>query len=452
MTVLTIFEFDRITEDAVPAGVFPWLESLCLGDGNREGASWLKLTKHGNRRAIQVAGHVGVLRSPSGFQLEVLPKIGKSTDENTARRQLIDMLRCLNGFRHIKTDSARLATAQMPLLELFIGEFLQAVKTVVKRGLRSDYVARQDNLFALRGKLLVAQNLRNNLFRPDRFYTEHDKFSPNRPENRLLHAALRGARSMTRSPDNQRLARELCFVFADVPESTSVALDFQRVRLDRGMGYYEAALDWAKLILKGLSPLTGAGDAEAPSLLFPMAKVFEAYVAKHLSEQLESNYQLKEQVRSKHLVKHEGSPWFQLKPDLLVLDKDDKGVLVLDTKWKLLDASAIKDRYRLSQSDFYQLYAYGHHYLDGGKGDMALIYPKTDSFNRPLPVFGFPQGFPQKDPQLKDSQLKLWVLPFCLDNRRLLWEQGCPLGDKFQTKQCNKPCAPLRGYCPHRAA
>ena len=440
----TIFEFDRITEDAE---VFPWLESLCLGDGNREGASWLKLTRHGNRRAIQVAGHVGVLCSPSGFQLEVLPKIGKNTDANRARAQLIDMLRCLNGFRHIKTDSARLATAPMPLLEVFIGEFLQAVQAAVKRGLRSDYVTRQDNLFALRGKLLVSQNLRNNLFRPDRFYTEHDEFSPNRPENRLLHAALRGALSMARSPDNQRLARELCFVFADVPESMSVALDFQRVRLDRGMGYYEAALDWAKLILKGLTPLTGTGDAEAPSLLFPMAKVFEAYIAKYLSEQLESSYQLKEQARSKHLVEHDESLWFQLKPDLLVLDKDNKGVLVLDTKWKLLDASAVKDRYKLSQSDFYQLYAYGHHYLDSnrdldGNRDLVLIYPKTDSFNRPLPVFGFPQA----------PRLRLWVLPFCLDNRRLLWEQGCPLGDKFQTKQCNKPCNAPPCCLPHRAA
>lgn len=441
MTDRTIFEFDRITEDAVPTGVFPWLESLCLGDGNREGASWLKLTKHGNQRAIQVAGHVGVLRSPSGFQLEVLPKIGKSTDANRARARLIDMLRCLNGFRHIKTDSARLATTPMPLLEVFIGEFLQAVDAVVKRGLRSDYVTRQDNLFALRGKLLVSQNLRNNLFRPDRFYTEHDEFSPNRPENRLLHAALRGALSMTRLPDNQRLARELCFVFADVPESTSVALDFQRVRLDRGMGYYEAALDWAKLILKGLSPLTGAGGAEAPSLLFPMEKVFEAYVAKHLSEQLESSYQLQKQARSKHLVEHKGLPWFHLKPDLLVLE-GRRNKLVLDTKWKLLDTSTVKDRYKLSQSDFYQLYAYGHHYLDGN-GDLVLIYPKTDRFNRPLPVFGFPQA----------PQLRLWVLPFCLDHHRLLWEQDCPFEEKFQSKRCNnKSCNPRPCCLPCAAA
>lgn len=90
----------------------------------------------------------------------------------------------------------------------------------MKRGLRRDYVSEQSNLFALRGKLLVSQQLRQNLQRPDRFFTDHDDFSPNRPENRLLHAALRKVLSATVSELIQRLARELVFVFADVPPST----------------------------------------------------------------------------------------------------------------------------------------------------------------------------------------------------------------------------------------
>ena len=48
------------------------------------------------------------------------------------------------------------------------------------------------------------------------------------------------------------------------------------------------------------------------------------------------------------------------------------------------------DKYGLSQADFYQLQAYGLSYLDGD-GDVVLIYPKTASFNAPLPVFEFPK-------------------------------------------------------------
>jgi 5-methylcytosine-specific restriction enzyme subunit McrC len=416
MNSLTIFEFDKIVEAkdgvvdrAVPRRVFAWLESQCLrSDG--DASSWLKLTQLQGQRAVQVTSYVGVVRAPCGFQVEVLPKTGRHTSPYKARRLLIEMLKCLAGFRHIKTADADLSAVRMPLLEVFIQQFLGAVGSLVKRGLRSDYVGRQDNLFALRGRLLVAHQISQNLVRRDRFFTEHDEFSQNRPENRLIHGALRHVLAMCRSQENQRVARELCFVFADVPQSSDVAQDMQRIRFDRGMGYYESALDWARLILQGMSPISGTGQHHAPSLLFPMEAVFEAYVEKHLARQLQDGYVLKAQASSQHLVAHENLRWFRLKPDLLVKDKHETH-LVLDTKWKLLDATKnnAREKYQLSQADFYQLYAYGHHYLDGN-GDVVLIYPKTDAFTQPLPVFGFP----------KATGMRLWVLPFCLKERRLI--------------------------------
>lgn len=119
---------------------------------------------------------------------------------------------------------------------------------------------------------------------------------------------------------------------------------------------------------------------------------------------------LKTQARSHYLVRHQEKNWFRLKPDLLIHD-DHANRLVLDTKWKLLDEVKANgsDKYGLSQSDFYQLQAYGQSYLDGD-GVLALVYPKTAAFDQPLPVFEFP----------KSAGLKLWVLPFCLKNRKLL--------------------------------
>lgn len=422
MNQLTIFEFDTViapgsaaTLNVVPQVVFDWLENLCL---RVEAGSvrWLKLTQRSGRRAIQVSSYVGVLRAPCGFQIEVLPKIGrgssqdKATRENEARDLLIQMLKCLVGFRHIQTTDADLLATRMPLLEVFIQQFLMAVQSVVKRGLRSDYVTTQDNLAALRGKLRISQHIRQNIVRRDRFYTEYDLFTPNRPENRLLHSALRAVTALSRTQENQRMARELCFVFNEVPESINFLQDIQAIRLDRGMSYYEHALDWAKLILYGLSPLTGAGNKNAPSLLFPMETLFEAYVEKHLRKQLASGLVLKAQVRSQYLVEHQKQNWFRLKPDLLI-QKHHENHLLLDTKWKLLDSqkSNGSDKYQLSQADFYQLYAYGHHYLEG-TGDVVLVYPKTDSFDKPLPAFRFPQS----------DDLRLWVLPFCLKTRKLL--------------------------------
>lgn len=414
----TIFEFDAVAPlgagagvTEVPPEVFAWLERTCLQTAERGEAAWLRLTQRRGRRVVQVTSFVGVMRSPNGFQLEVLPKLGRAIEGGApaARRLLIDMLKCLPGFRHIRTDSAHLLATRMPLLEVFIAEFLAAVEHVVKRGLRRDYVPEQSNLFALRGKLQVSQQLRQNLQRPDRFFTDHDEFSPNRPENRLLHAGLGKVLGVTVSTLNQSLARELAFVFADVPPSTNVREDLQRGRIDRGMSHYEDAIAWARLILQEESPLTGAGANDAPSLLFPMEALFEAFVAKHLVPQLLQPLVLKTQARLHNLVRHQGDDWFRLKPDLLVRDATGER-LVLDTKWKLIDGrkSNGTDKYGLAQADFYQLQAYGQSYLRA-KGDVVLVYPLTEVFERALPVFDFPHA----------SELRLWVVPFCLTTRRL---------------------------------
>jgi len=74
---------------------------------------------------------------------------------------------------------------------------------------------------------------------------------------------------------------------------------------------------------------------------------------------------------------------------------------VLDTKWKRLDTGPDSKNYGLSQSDFYQLFAYGHKYL-GGQGDLVLIYPMRAAFQEALPVFEYSAG------------LRLWVVPFDL--------------------------------------
>jgi len=419
----SIYEFDVLVSNeggfvgvdgthGVPPPVFAWLESEALRIADLGEGSWIRLSQRKGKRAVQVTSFVGVLRAPNGFQIEVLPKVGKVIGGGAveARQLLIDMLCCLQRFRHVQTDKAKLVARRMPLLEVFISEFLRAVELVVKRGLQSDYAARQDNVFALRGKLMMAPHLRQNLFRADRFFTEFDEFTPNRPENRLLHTALQYVMRLTASQENQKLSRELAFVFADVPLSVQPSVDFQRVRNDRSMVHYEGALAWAWLILGNESPMTGSGNHAAPSLLFPMEALFEAFVAKHLQKQITSGFVLKTQARSHYLVRHQEKNWFRLKPDLLIHD-DHANRLVLDTKWKLLDEVKANgsDKYGLSQSDFYQLQAYGQSYLDGD-GVLALVYPKTAAFDQPLPVFEFP----------KSAGLKLWVLPFCLKNRKLL--------------------------------
>lgn len=425
MNAITAYEYDVLVEDAanlplslkakaVPTGMFSWLQAEAIRLSETSNTAWVRLSQTLGRPAVRLSNHVGVVRSADGFQLEILPKIAKvnsaTNGDGEVRKLLIEMLRCLDGFRFIQSDKAMLAASEMPLLEVFIAEFLRSAEYLVKRGLRRDYITQQNNQFALRGKLLISQHLRSNLVRKDRFYTEHDEYSLNRPANRLLRKAINRVLTWSLNNNNQKRARELSFIFSEVPSPDSIRADFQRLRLDRGMEHYQEAMSWVRLILGEQSPLTGQGTHSTISLLFPMEAVFEAYVAKHLRRQLKNEYQLTSQVTSLSLVKHQNKNWFRLKPDLLIR-KGTINQLVLDTKWKLID-TALNDgssKYNLSQADFYQLFAYGKHYLKG-EGDVVLIYPKTENFKAALSVFEFTDN----------NCLKLWVVPFCLHEKRMI--------------------------------
>lgn len=424
MISLTIYEFSLLTYEQsiasdehsvyeISSTVFDWLEKQCLSLVANEKPQWLRLTQYKGYKCIQVTNYVGVMLAPNGFQIEVLPKIGKVTlDTPKVRQLLIKMLCCLEQFRYIKMDRALIAAAKMPLLEVFIYDFLICASAVVKRGLRSNYITYQDNLFVLRGKIVTSTHLTKNITRKDRFFCEYDEFSIDRPENRLIHTTLNYVLKKTHNITNKKLAYELCIAFSNVPISVNITQDFRKVYLERDMLHYKEVLAWCALLLNKDAPLTGADKYDASSLLFPMEAVFESFVTKQLKNKVKVPYVLQSQARSCHLVKHKEQNWFQLQPDMLIKESTINK-LVLDTKWKLLNINEANKqaKYGLSQSDFYQLYAYGQNYLKG-QGEIILIYPKTDDFDKPLEVFEF--HFPT------NSNLKLWVVPFCIETSSLI--------------------------------
>lgn len=364
--------------------------------------SFLRLTTFQRKPALKVQNYVGVLRTRCGTQIEVLPKLYSHESNNDSlgetRGQLLRMLRTLRDSPFKEAGRADIRNEKMPLLEVYITQFLVLVNQLVKRGIRSDYVRVQENTRFLKGRLLVSKQIRHNTFRQERFFIEYSDYQINRPANRLIKTTLHLVQGLSRISRNQRLALELGFVFEDVPESVDAALDFSKVKTDRSMGYYKEVLDWCRLLLSGQGPTASVGGFNTLTLLYPMERIFENYVAHclrgTLDEYFSDGHALKTQAAKYSLVeRHQGKPIFNLRPDLLVL-KDGRNVCVMDTKWKLINASDRSKKYGISQADMYQLYAYGHKYLKGsGPKELMLIYPKTDTFTQPLPLFTYEDGF-----------------------------------------------------------
>ncbi len=411
-TNVTVREYARLTtaplaantldRAQVSATAFEWLCSL-NAELRPSGSSLLQVE---DRRWLRLDNYVGVVETPCGTRVEILPKHDDGTSDVSKSRELLR--RMIAGAMDLpvrEVGETALQRFDSPLTEWVIAQFLSALDHLVKRGVRSDYVRIEAEERHLRGQLDAVRQMRQPLGRQHFFQIRHDIFSPDRAENRLLKQAVELVCQQTQSPTSWRLAQELRALLQDVPRSASVAEDFKRWRTDRLMAHYQAVKPWCELVLSRQMPVSVVGKWHGISLLFPMEKLFERYVAARLQRGLVAGARLTTQASRQSLCEHDGATMFQLRPDLLIEHAGQRWVL--DTKWKLVDAGYRAGAYGLSQADFYQLYAYGQKYL-AGKGEMALIYPRRPAFLHPLPAFRF------------SADLNLWVLPFDLESGQLV--------------------------------
>lgn len=337
--VLTIREYQKIYADDCPH--FNELVKFA------EAGEFLTL----NWNYVQAKNYVGVIRLPSGFQIEILPKI--NAPEDKLRGLVIKMICTLKDFSDKKFLNADLDTTRMNLYEIFIRIYLEQVAELVKRGLKSSYVVREDNLNFLKGKLLVNRQVRKNFVHREKFFVTFDEYSLSCAENRLIKAALCKLR-------RERLARRLLTAFDSVEPSKNFAADFLSVTHNKLNRDYEVVMAWTKIFLGGKSFTSFAGESEALAILFPMERLFEAYVAAHAKKIFSDRFSVKTQVRENFLFDEPCS--YGLKPDIL-LEGAEK--IILDTKWKIEPTPA----------DMYQMFAYSKRY--GAKKIFLLCPPDT---------------------------------------------------------------------------
>lgn len=340
-------------------------------------------------RYCKVPRLVGAGRLPnSGLVFEVLPKIvrtGKASAEARAEARM--SLRRMWSFaadlqtRDDNQETAIGAANDMPLHEWLVGRFLGQVNDLVARGIRMQYVEREDNLGTVRGRVLPLDNIRQNAFAPHRLYCRFEEFSPDRPENRLIRSALAVVVRGCTDTRNRHRASMLAERLHEIPLSHDVRADLVRWRDDRLMKHYRELRSTCRWILlrQGISPVRGSQGMVG--CFARMNDVFERYVARWIARELGRHDGLKHlrlfdqtlrekpggSVSRKLWQWENDQKWSYMLPDMAIYD-GEKCVAVLDAKWKLTQTGEI------NRSDIHQVHAYARYWLNAG-GHVALIYP-----------------------------------------------------------------------------
>ena len=355
--------------------------------GDAEHADALDFMKIGYRRnvgeVVSIKNYVGLIQLKNGFQIQVLPKIsfGEEDEGNKkTKRVFLRMLRSMKKFPSKVFNDASLKVDQMNLYELFINMYLQEVRRLVKRGIKSNYVEQENNLRYYKGKLIVNQHVRENLAHKERFYVAYEEFSPNRVENRLVKATLSKLQKLTTSAENSKEIRHLLTAFEMVDESVNYEKDFSKVVMNRSTKDYEMLMQWSKVFLMNKSFTTFSGSTASRALLFPMESVYESYVAQQMKKVMgPEGWDVSSQDKG-HYLFVEPRHQFALRPDIVM--KKGKRTVILDTKWKSL-VNSERENYGISQADMYQMYAYSKKY---NTPEIWLLYPVNDEMRDHEPI------------------------------------------------------------------
>ncbi len=395
--IYTVCEYDnliRASEDQkedpstiekdhkIVEAVYDELRDYLLSSLKDDKAQMFKVAKLGSKKGmgevIRLQNYVGVISLPSGARFEVLPKIYAGDDAlnkvNDIKNILLSMLSTLKDFPAIELDSTSLGLANMSIYEIFVRIYLRRVLSLVKRGLKSEYSLVEENSLSYKGRLLVSEQIKFNSAHEERFYMQKEVYDLDRHENRLIKSALKKLLRGSDDFENIRLARRLLCDFDSVPESMDYERDYASIVFDNGNKEYLDIIQWSMVFLRNKTFSLFDEKTNGQALLFPMEKVFEAYIANRLSDvvrlynkQNGLNWRVLCQERAKYLFDIPKA--FKIRPDIHI--ENGQNVL-LDTKWKLLSKSESKNG--ISQGDMYQMYAYSKRYQ---ASQVYLLYPHT---------------------------------------------------------------------------
>jgi len=403
------------SDDAI-SGLINALSDFAVHPDNEHEADEFEPQSVGRRIAerrqngsIVIGNLVGSVTLISGLgdsvQIEILPKVsdcGNSTDAGGAALKRMWLfahdLRDHRDGRQADVDKE----ASLTLHEWLLSRFVADLRRLVSRGLRGAYVETEDNLSTLRGRLMVAGNIRRNAFAAHKLLCRFDEFSVNRPENRLIRAALECVIAFTEVEDTRKHALGLRAVLHEIPISSNIRADFAAWRSDRSMLHYGEIRQTCDWLLNRALATPISGKHRIFGRLVRMNDVFERYVGRWLAAKSAPGVRV-------DISKSEGE-WLvngetirhQLVPDIRVTNSKDAIVAVLDTKWKKL----VADNKPVSREDLFQLFAYGTHFFCTDDRVLAGVYP-TINQNETVLKFKF----------RKLADVLCFRLPFLLPTR-----------------------------------
>lgn len=206
-----------------------------------------------------------------------------------------------SSFYDIDFDKAQIQTESLneQLTPLLIVHYLWCLKKVLSRGLKKDYVIREENLKSkVRGRIMMQKNLQKNIFtqRLDRVFCRFQEHTVDTPENRLLKRALlfstKYLQQLTASDHHASLMKIISQInhaslsFSQVSDEIEV-YEVKAIKNNKLFKEYGEAIRLAKMILRRFDYSITKSETiqnSVPPFWIDMSRLYEVYVFSKLHE------------------------------------------------------------------------------------------------------------------------------------------------------------------------
>lgn len=259
------------------------------------------------------------------------------------------------------------------LLDVFAREFVARLREVVRTGLVPGYRDRDATATFLRGKLRVADQMRDVAARafPDRFHVTESVLDLDAPWNRIPRSTADALLAHPElSPAVRSELRNAALPLESVSPAAISDADFAQAAVEPRAAHYTPLLTLCRALHDGFRAASPAGTPGG--FLIDLSREFERYLADGLVSALASRPAWRVEAQPEFPV----GPTV-LQPDILIRRRDTPRA-VLDAKWKSPGPAP-------DAADLHQILAYS---AATGAKHVGLVYPGRRSARRTFPVPG----------------------------------------------------------------
>jgi 5-methylcytosine-specific restriction enzyme subunit McrC len=308
-------------------------ESTAILFQKNERKRCLEIVKQADgQHKVKAGYHIGVdWISENKSAVYVQPKLNNNSRNTDYLKMLFSALKhaevanYTEGLFEIKFDKPYIEIEQKQdlLTPLLVVQFLQIVKTIVRKGLKKSYYKVDNNLNSkVKGKIVVSKTLKNNILKNKITHTvcQYEEFGYNSLENRLLKKALLFVQRYLptfKMKESQIYANKVFNYILPAFEHVEDTINLNDIKHTKTNAFYkeyEEGLRLARLILKrfgyNITTVDKKDKVRTPPFWIDMSKLFELYVLGLLKDRFKN--QIDFQVGGNYgdvdyLIKFEGN-------------------------------------------------------------------------------------------------------------------------------------------------